>query len=321
MFTGDILLAGKVGREIAVHGPAAPFAKVASLLHGADLAVGNLECSLSTRGEARKDKTFTFRGRPEAAAALRAAGFDVVTLANNHSCDYGPEALADTLAACRACAVRPVGAGATANEARRPAVVRGGQPPLTVAILAFSNMLPKQFYAGVDRAGTNPASVEAVARDVAAARAEAEVVVVLFHWGTERSDTPSRNQRRLAYAAADAGADLVVGHHPHVLQGIEVRGNCIIAYSLGNFLFPSRSISTRQTMILSYTPEGRGKAKVQVIPCVIEGFRPRPATMKERGPMLARMRELCSRLGTTLAEDGALALGGSTRIDSPPPPA
>jgi poly-gamma-glutamate capsule biosynthesis protein CapA/YwtB (metallophosphatase superfamily) len=142
--------------------------------------------------------------------------------------------------------------------------------------------------------------------------------VVLFHWGAERSDTPSRNQRRLAYAAADAGADLVVGHHPHVLQGIEVRGNCLIAYSLGNFVFPSRSTSTRQTMILSYTPGTRGRAQAQVIPCVIEGFAPRPAVGKERRAMLARMRELCAGLGTSLAADGSLALPGRTRIDNPP---
>jgi poly-gamma-glutamate synthesis protein (capsule biosynthesis protein) len=308
MFTGDLLLAGKPGKAIAKYGPAAPFAKVASLLREADLTVGNLECSLSTRGKPVKDKTFTFRGRPEAIAALRTAGFDLVTLANNHSYDYGAEALRDTLRACRDCGVTPVGAGENIKEARRAVIVRCGHPPLTVAVLAFSNMLPKECYARADRPGTNPAYLSSIKDDIAAVRSQADIVIALFHWGTERADTPSKRQRLLAHAAAEAGADLVVGHHPHVLQGLEVRGDCIIAYSLGNFLFPSRRASTRQTMILTYRPEARGKATVQVIPCMIEGFKPRPATEKERGPMVSRMRQLCARLGTKLSADGLLVL-------------
>ena len=321
IFTGDILLAGRVGKAIAKYGSSAPFSKVARLLRSADLAVGNLECCLSTRGKALEDKTYTFRGRPEAAAALRAAGFDLVTLANNHAGDYGAEALLDTRQACRDCGVTPVGAGKDAAEARRPVFVRVGRPPRTIAFLSFSNMLPKEVYAGATRPGTNPAYADRVKRDIAAARTQADLVIALFHWGEELSSAPTKSQRFLAHAAADAGADLVVGHHPHVLQGLEVRGKCIIAYSLGNFLFPSHREKTRQTLILAYTPEARGRAKVQVIPCVIDDFKPRLATEKERGPALARVRELCVGLGTTVSKEGALTREGVRRIDNPLPPA
>ena len=307
VFTGDILLAGRAERLIKQKGSAVPFAEVQPALQGADLAVGNLECSISTRGEAA-DKRFTFRAGPNTVAALSEAGFDVMTMANNHSVDYGRTALVDTLWALRDAGIATVGAGENAERARAPIFVETGNPPLTIALLGFSNMKPTDFYSARDRAGTNPAAPDAIRESISAARRRADVVVALFHWGDEQSGSPSQSQRQLAFAAADAGADLVVGHHPHVLQGLARRGHAIIAYSLGNFLFPSRGAS-KSTMILRYEPQQDGRARVEVIPCVIDDFQPRLANQKERAACLRQLRRLSGRLGATLpGPEGVIAV-------------
>jgi poly-gamma-glutamate synthesis protein (capsule biosynthesis protein) len=311
VFVGDILLAGRAAELIEEEGPAAPFAGVRAVLRGAGLAIGNVECPLAVGG-APVDKRYTFRAPPGTAAALADAGFDLVTLANNHAMDYGPGALLETLATLRRWAIIPIGAGADADEARRWVVVESGSPPVKIAVLAFSNMLPESFYAGANRPGTNPARPEAMAADIAAAREQADVVVVLVHWGTELESSPSQKQRRVAAVAAEAGADLVVGHHPHVLQGLEIRGHTLIAYSLGNFLFPTRA-PVRPAMLLRYTPPrggssaARSGARAEVIPCVIEGFQPRLATEAERSEILADLARLSRRLGAALpASDGTI---------------
>ncbi len=311
VFAGDILLAGQAAQLIEEDGPAAPFAGVRAVLRGPGVAIANVECPLATGGEP-VEKQYTFRAPPGTAAALAEAGFDLVTLANNHTGDYGPEALLETVATLRSWGIIPLGAGANADEARRWAVIESGSPPVKTAVLAFSNMLPKSFYATPDRPGTNPARAQAMAADIAAARKQADVVVVLIHWGPELDSRRSEKQRRVAAIAAEAGADLVIGHHPHVLQGLEIRGHTLIAYSLGNLLFPMRT-SSRPAMLLRYTPPQRGRdggwseAEAEVIPCVIEGFQPRLATDDERSEILAHVAQLSRRLGATVSvSDGTM---------------
>jgi poly-gamma-glutamate capsule biosynthesis protein CapA/YwtB (metallophosphatase superfamily) len=304
-FTGDILLAGKAEALIAKEGPTAPFAGVAKVLSEADCAVGNLECPLSERGEP-VEKDFRFRAHPAAAAALHEAGFDVVTLANNHTGDYGRDALLDTLAACRRHGLQTVGAGRDLAAARRSVFLHLGEPPLTIAILGVSNMFPTEFYAGPSRPGTNPAHLSSLTADVRAARAAADVVIVVVHFGVELAPGPEDRHRNVAYAAIDAGADLVVGHHPHVLQGLERRGRGLIAYSLGNFLFPSASARTRESVILTYTPDGKGGAAVKLIPCLIDGFRPRLASPRESRAILSRLATLSKPMGVTISPDGTV---------------
>lgn len=306
LFAGDILLAGGAERLVQDEGPAAPFADLLHLLRSSDLTIGNLECALATGGRP-VEKMYTFRAAPRTAAALAAAGFDIIGLANNHAGDFGPEALLETIAALQRHGIAPVGAGRERADARRFLLVECGSPPMTVALLAFSNMLPKSLFATRTRPGTNPAYGDAMREDIGRARAEADFVVVLFHWGDELGATPSQKQRRVAAIAADAGADLVVGAHPHVLQGLELRGRTLIAYSLGNFLFPSRG-DCRLTALLRCRPGRDGSARVELTPCVVEGFRPRLADGDERGHVLARLRRLSAALGCSLDGSGGLML-------------
>ncbi|MGH3007749.1 MAG: CapA family protein, partial [Gaiellaceae bacterium] len=181
-------------------------------------------------------------------AAASFAGVDVVSLANNHSLDYGRTAFRDTIRHARRFGIAPMGGGADLRLARRPAILVRGN--LRVAFLGFSDVRPLGFDAGASRPGATPAFPEYIRPDVRAARRRADVVVVYFHWGAERATTPSLRQRSFAQIALDAGAHVVLGSHPHVLQPIERKRKRLVAWSLGNFVFPAHSPGTERTGIL-----------------------------------------------------------------------
>lgn len=240
---GDISFGRGVDRVVRETGASQLFAGVLDWLRGADILFGNLETPLSTRGtcearppqkllDGRMNYFIPLRGVPEAAAALREAGFHLVSLANNHMMDYGAIALADTLAALDQQGVEYVGAGRTREEAERPVYLeRNG---LRIAFLAFS-------VSGVEATASQPgvawAREERIIPAIAAARRNAEAVVVSLHWGADGERYPYPWQQRLAMEVVEAGASLIVGHHPHVIQGYEVRNQSLITYSLGNFIF------------------------------------------------------------------------------------
>lgn len=247
---GDINLGDRVGQAIGTYGARYPWLSVASALTRADLAVGNLECAVSTRGAPIAGKRYTFRGRPAAlAAAGRFAGIDVLSLANNHSLDYGRVAFIDTIRHATRAGISVAGGGSSLAAARTPAVRETGG--LRVAFLAYSDVRPLGFDAGPGIAGTSPAFPEIIEPDVRRARRSADVVVVYFHWGEERTFRPNERQRALARLALSSGATVVLGAHPHVLQPLErPRPRKLVAWSLGNFVFGATSPGTQRTGIL-----------------------------------------------------------------------
>ena len=254
---GDVTFGDGVATAIARHGPRWPWLSVASALREADLALANLEGAVSTRGTPAPGKLYTFRGPPSALrAAASFAGLDVVSLANNHSLDYGRTAFLDTIGNARRLGLRTVGGGASLTAARRPAIVRRGG--LRIAFLGFSDVRPLGFDAGAGRPGTVPAFPEIVRADVRTARRRADVVVAYFHWGIERANVPTWRQRDLAQTALDAGAAVVLGAHPHVFQPVERRGRRLVAWSLGNFVFAAHSPETTRTGILRIRLGARG---------------------------------------------------------------
>jgi len=270
---GDVTLGEQVGPAVEAHGGAYPWTGVARTLRDADVTVGNLETSVSTRGVAAS-KQYAFRGPPQALPAMgRLAGFDVLTLANNHAVDYGPEALLDTIRYVRAAGIQPIGAGANADLARRPAIVEAGG--LRVALLGYSDVNPLGFPATAWTPGTARADPAAIAADVRAARHRADVVVCFFHWGVELQPQPDARQRSLASACLAAGAQVVLGAHPHVFGRIERPGRrALVAWTLGNFVFPS-SGAPAQTGILEVRLGADGVRGYRVLPVRIDGFRPR----------------------------------------------
>ncbi len=238
---GDVMLARSLAWKLENEGPEAPFAAVREILAGADIAVANLECAVGVTGTPAP-KAYTFQAPPVAAEALALAGIDLVSLANNHSLDYGPESLAETLALLAGQGVLSTGAGANRAAAHAPATIE--REGLRIAFLAYVGV-PRErggydpsAWAATDGApGVAWLDIPAMQADIEAAGGSADLVVVLLHFGLEWELEPSDAQREQARAAIDAGATLVLGSGPHVLQEVEAYGDGLIAYSLGNFVF------------------------------------------------------------------------------------
>jgi poly-gamma-glutamate capsule biosynthesis protein CapA/YwtB (metallophosphatase superfamily) len=246
---------------------------VAPVLRKADLAVANLECSVSERRIAAVGKEFTFRGPPSALRGVAAAGIDAVTVANNHAVDFGRDAFLDTLAAARKAQISVAGGGKDLAAARRPVMLTAGG--LRVALLGYSDVRHYGFDAGAGVPGTAPAFPELIAADVRAARGRADAVVVYFHWGEELMTLPTLRQRELAATAFGAGADVVLGAHPHVLQPVERSGpRKLVAWSLGNFVFAAHSPGTTSSGILLVGLASDGVRGARLRPARIEGTRP-----------------------------------------------
>jgi len=269
---GDVNLGDRTADAISSYGAAYPWTRVGSLLRSADLAIANLECAVSSGGTPVSGKQYTFRGPPGALPAAARAGIDVFSLANNHSLDFGSAALLDTRRHARRVGIETVGGGADLAAARRPArFTLGG---VRVAVLAYSDVRPLGFDAGPGRAGAAPAFPELVDPDIRRARRSSDVVIVYFHWGTELSTNPDSRQRRLADLAFRAGATVVLGAHPHVLQPIQRGGSKLVAWSLGNFVFAANSPGTTSTGILVTHLGARGVVGARLVPATIDGVRP-----------------------------------------------
>jgi poly-gamma-glutamate capsule biosynthesis protein CapA/YwtB (metallophosphatase superfamily) len=298
---GDIMPAGQAAGTLSVLGFDYPFSATTAVLKKGDIVVGNLEVPLTRGGKEFSGKKFRFRAGPEAATALNRAGFTLLTLANNHIMDFGTQGLMETLATLDQARILHTGAGSTLDDARREAIVtvKGDR----VAFLAYSLTYPAEFYAGAGRPGTAQGLTGRVAEDITRARRNARYVVVSFHWGGELLRMPKPYQQKAAHAAIDAGADLVLGHHPHVLQGIErYRGKCIL-YSLGNFVFGSMSRSADRSMIARITLNGR-RQTMEVIPLNVLNsevrFRPMVLTGKQGDEVIQRLNQLSAPFGSRI---------------------
>jgi len=226
---GDIYLGGLVGDVMGRHGADFPFTHVGPLLRGFDLVFGNLEGPITAAPSTRQDGP-TWKSGREAAPALAAAGLHVLNCANNHIGDCGNAGMAETTANLGAAGLTAVGVGPTAAAARTPAILE--RRGVRVAFLGYCD----SYLARGGAWGGAPIRGEMIGADVAAVRDRADVVVVSLHHGIEYSDYPEPAVVRLTRDIVDAGADLVLGHHPHVLQGWERHGRGIVVHSLGNFV-------------------------------------------------------------------------------------
>ncbi|HUW95286.1 MAG TPA: CapA family protein [Anaerolineae bacterium] len=247
--------------------PASIFEQVSGLLNTADVVFCQLEAVLSERGSPLPQVRLACRSRPEVAQALKEAGFDIVSFASNHCLDLGYEALEDTIRALEQEGLSVIGVGADIQQARMPAIVdcRG----TGIAFLAYNSILPQGYWADVNRPGCAPMrgltlyeqvehdqpgtpcrvhtfphrdDLKAMVDDIERAKSQADLVVVSVHWGIHFIPSVLADyQRDVAHAAIDAGADLILGTHPHILKGIEVYGGKVIFYSLCNFALDLRA--------------------------------------------------------------------------------
>jgi poly-gamma-glutamate capsule biosynthesis protein CapA/YwtB (metallophosphatase superfamily) len=265
-FAGDVHFTGRTARLLK--NPATAFGPITPVLKSADFAAVNLETAVTSRGRPQP-KTYHFRTTPVAFTALRDAGIDLATMANNHVLDYGQTGLADTLAAAKSARFPYVGIGADAAAAWAPYVttIHG----VKIAVVGVSQVaeLASSWVATRSRPGeANAINLPRTLAAVRAARKLAPVVVVFMHWGTEGQACPDPGQLSLAPRLAAAGASIIVGAHAHMLQGSGWLGHTFVAYGMGNFLWWERSYST-STGVLELTLHPHAPLTARFIPAVV----------------------------------------------------
>lgn len=273
------------------------FEKTAAQLADADLTMGNLECPLSRRGQ----QINMFRGDPEVAEALRQAGFDIVALANNHILDYGIGALKDSINILNNRGITPIGAGSNCFEARRSLkqIVNG----VPLAFLAYTEVrqgftyarVPLEWRAGPNRPGVNPLDSEAAVSAIAKAKHQGYHAIVSVHWGTEYQAEPDIFQQKMARRLIEAGADLIIGHHPHVVQGMDL-GPQTVVYSLGNFIFDQKNPKRREGLMLDAMFDQDGLRIIRMHPIRIEHEQPYLSQGKTRRYQLSELAYLSTKL-------------------------
>ena len=286
----------------AMNGTSYFFQNVRSILEADDATFANFEGTLTTE-TARESKEYAFKGDPSYTQILTDGSIDVVTLANNHSSDYGAKSLTDTEEALDAAGIDYcIGDKIAVKEVN-------GIPTAFIGIYVLNDGMARE---------------EQVKQTIAAAKQQgAKLVIVAFHWGTEKATEPDETQKSLAHTAIDCGADLVVGHHPHVLQAIEYYKGKYIAYSLGNFCFGGNSApSDMDTMIFQQTftiekGEVQADAAATVVPCSISStagyndYQPTPTEGDASTSVIDRLNTMSANYGVTVNGDGTVTASGA----------
>ncbi len=273
---GDVTFGLAVADLIAQKEPAFPWAEVSPLFGLYDITVVNLEgplCSVAPPDPVQT--SLDLRGATSNAAPMAEAGIDALCLANDHIMDYGAGGLEETLNVLRAQGLGIFGAGSSASSAQRPLVLEA-ENGASIALLSFSDVSSPASAAGEDTPGISEASLETIGEMVGAAAQDAHYVAVFMHWGEVGSADITARQREIASACVEAGADLVIGCHPHVVQGIEVISGVPVIYSLGNLVYSSESEAGKNAIFAGCRFSGGRLASLELIPLRVEGGKPTP---------------------------------------------
>ncbi|NLY43088.1 MAG: CapA family protein [Clostridiaceae bacterium] len=314
---GDVMLA----RGVAFYAQGdytVPFKETADLLRNSDITFANLECSLSDRGEKLTHKGVWLRAEPKAVEGIRYAGIDVVNIGNNHILDYNEPALLDTIEILEKNYIKHIGAGVNLSDARKPAIVEVKNR--TVGFLGYSDLyqygfgIPgtnklRFFEAKEDVSGIAPLKYEMIKEDIHALRGKVDILAVSLHWGVEDSHYITQEQREMAHNIIDDGADMILGHHPHVLQGIEIYKGKPIIYSMGNFVFDQNKKPNNESMLVDMEFEGDKLSRLEVIPLQIIGQKQTiRAKDEDAAHILGYLQKLCDELDTKarITEEGTL---------------
>jgi poly-gamma-glutamate capsule biosynthesis protein CapA/YwtB (metallophosphatase superfamily) len=272
---GDVMLSGRVQEKIKEFGANSPFEKVHHLTNEANLAFCNLECAVTSSGT-NIIKPNILAVNPQEAEGLSFAGFDIVSLANNHALDKGREGLLGTMRFLEKEGIEYVGAGKDYQEAREPTilVING----IRVAFLAYCLYPLEGVVFRRDAPSVSLFDPQVVREAIENIKKQVDVIVVSLHWGTEYAQSPSLEQQDNAHRIVDWGADLILGHHPHVIQKIEEYKQGVIVYSLGNFIFDQQKPEAKKSIVFKAKISKNGVEEYSTLPVEIVDFRPQLST-------------------------------------------
>ncbi|KAF6581210.1 CapA family protein [Paenibacillus sp. EKM212P] len=306
-FVGDVQFSGKVEQRLEQNGFDFPYQYLGNLFHKDDLTMANLETPVTTNGVGALNKTYVYKSSPKALTALAAAGIDAVNLANNHILDQGTGGLLDTLKYLDEKGIAHAGAGRNAKEAYAPHYFE--RKGIKIALLGATRVMPEaNWNAGAKLPGVAGAyDSTAIVKSIREARMQADLVIVIAHWGKERATALEPHQTELSHAFIDAGADLVIGGHPHVLQGMEQYKGKWIAYSTGNFIFSKSTVpATWDTAIFQATCTRKGACEMKLTPYRAELGQPIPLKDTEASKILQRVAAL-SPGNVSIGTDGTVS--------------
>ncbi|HON88660.1 MAG TPA: CapA family protein [Spirochaetia bacterium] len=325
---GDILLARLPGKHLlASSDPSFPFSQIRKYFLISDIAFANLECPISERGTPYpgKPENITFRAPLKALTALGNSGLTILSLANNHANDFGPIALHDTIHYLNQKGIKVCGAGRYSEEASKPVFITA--KGIQFAFLGFAepvwstrqalpwknyrkvtlkenrmqpdaklSLLPEDF-AGITYLAAALKSIQQIKQEN-----PDRIIVVSIHWGIEHAHYPEQYQITLAHSIIDAGATIILGHHPHVLQSIELYNKGIILYSMGNFVFDMASDATYESALFQFTFTGNTLASLSILPVVIsrKNFAPALADTATGANILKNIQTYSQKLNTTI---------------------
>lgn len=306
---GDVMLARGVSEVLATSPPAELWGDCLPPLSDADLRLANLECCVSDRGSPfQPPRTFEFRAIPKAIEVLKAAEIDVVTLANNHSLDFGEEALVDTLDRLDGAGIAHVGAGRNLKEAMRPAILK--RAGLEVAFIAFTDNFP-EYGATNDRPGTfyldTRQSPPTFLLSMIEEASGADLVAVTAHCGPNMVTAPSEHLKSWAHLLADQGAGLWFGHSAHLFHGVEFYKGTPVIYDGGDFLDDyavDPVLRNDRSLLWILNKSKDGPAEIEAFPVQLEFARTRLARGEEAEWILERLRQLCAEMGTDVTASG-----------------
>ena len=310
---GDVML----GRGVAMRLNGdfiKPFIETADFLNSADITFANLECSISSRGTRLIGKGYWLQAPYEALEGVLYAGIDIVNIANNHILDFNEIAMTDTIEALQQNNIKYIGAGANLNEARQSVVfdIEGTK----VGFLGYSDFyqygygIPGQkelrYLEATDNiSGIAPLKFDLIEQDIINLRESVDYLIISLHWGVEESHHVPEEQREFAYKILDAGADAILGHHPHQLQGIEIYNGKPIIYSMGNFIFDQNDKENNETVIIDMDIKNDKVIRLEAIPAVIKGKTQTIfAKDNEAEHILTYMKKLSEQLGTEVDKRG-----------------
>ena len=307
-FAGDTMLGRLVNQKIGQTNYSYPLGNIIPILNKTDLNIANLETTL-TKSESAVPKVFNFRALPDRVETLKAGRIDVVTLANNHSKDFGNKGLLETISTLNKANIKHVGAGKNTATARRAVVVE--KNGIKIGILGYSDNEPG-WKAGPHSPGIHYikiGDIKTIREDIATVRDKVDILIATLPWGPNMLKRPDPSFVEFAHKMIDAGIDIIQGHSAHIFQGIEVYQNKLIMYDTGDFVDDYRvdlKLRNDRSFLFLVTVDKTGPKKLKLIPTLISNMQVNKAEGKDKLWSLHRMQKLSAEFGTRISSNGTL---------------